>query len=150
MANLTAGIAARAEGRDVYYTLTWSPLARADKYSVATGVPAVAGVYELYRMDEEKRLNLLAVAHAWYGGLRSQIREAIDPDAASSPLRRAAVTGADLYCRYAPSDSLDALLDVVWFLRNAYFPCDARVRSSGKYANIYLRERAPDKVRWVD
>lgn len=150
MQELTAGIAARVRGQDVFYTLAWSPLIKADKYKVTTSVPAVAGVYELYMMDEERRLNLLTVAHAWYGGLRSQLREAIDPDAAPSPLRRAAIAGGDLYCRYAPSDSLDALLDVAWFLRKAYFANAAPARNSGKYASIHLEERAPDRVHWVE
>lgn len=150
MADLTAGITAVTKGQDIYYTLTWSPLTKADKYKITTGVPSVAGIFELYRMDKEKRLNLLAVTHAWYGGLRSQLREAVDPDAASNPIRKAAVTDADLYYRYAPSDNLDALLDVVWFLHNVYFPNNVRVHNSGKYDNIYLDERAPDRVHWVE
>ena len=149
MASLEAGITARVRGRDVFYTLTWSPLTKAEKYQVTTGVPAVAGVYELYSMDAENRLNLLKVAHAWYGGLRGQIREAIDPDAASSAHLRAAALEGALYYRYAPCDSLDALLDVVSFLRNAHFAGAAPAQNSGKYANIHLKERAPDRVRWV-
>ena len=44
---------------DVYYTLTWTALTRADKYKITTAVPAIAGMYELYYMDTHKRLNLL-------------------------------------------------------------------------------------------
>ena len=33
---------------DVYYTLTWTALTRADKYKITTSVPAIAGMYELY------------------------------------------------------------------------------------------------------
>ena len=150
MTDLTAGITSRVKGRDIYYTLTWSPLTKADKYEITLRVPAVAGVFELYRMDEEKRLNLLAVTHAWYGGLRSQLREAVDPDATNNPVKKAAVSGADLYYRYAPSDKLETLLDVVWFLHNAYFPGDVRVENSGRYDNIYLNERAPDRLYWMD
>mgnify|MGYP000980731582 CR=1 FL=1 len=51
---------------DAYYTLTWTALTRADKYKVTTSVPAIAGMYELYYMDTHKRLNLLAITHAWY------------------------------------------------------------------------------------
>ena len=36
---------------DVYYTLTWTALTRADKYKITTSVPAIAGMYELYYMD---------------------------------------------------------------------------------------------------
>ncbi len=150
MNDLKAGIISRVKGRDVYYTLTWSPLTKADKYEVTMKVPSVAGIYELYRMDGEKKLNLLAVTHAWYGGLRSQIREAIDPEATRDPVKRAAITDAELYYRYAPADNLDTLLDVVWFLHGNYFPEDVRVQNSGRYANIYLDEKAPDRVYWLE
>ena len=45
---------------------------------------------------------------------------------------------------------LETLLDVVWFLHNAYFPGDVRVENSGRYDNIYLNERAPDRLYWMD
>lgn len=150
MEQMVAGIVPRVKGSDVYYTLTWSALAKADKYSVSAKVPAVAGIYELYKMDKEKKLNLLSVTYAWYGGLRSQLREAIDPDATTDPVKKAVLTDAELYYRYAPGDRLETLLDVVWFLHVDYFPNDVRVQNSGRYANIFLCEKAPDRVHWME
>jgi len=49
---------------EAFYTLMWSPLTKADKYEVTLKVPAISGVYELYRMDDHKSLNLLSVTHA--------------------------------------------------------------------------------------
>ncbi len=135
---------------DAYYTLGWSPLKKVDRYVIQRNYPAVSGLFELYRLDEEKKLNLLVVAHTWYGGLRSNVRAAIDPDAKQNPLRRQQLEDATLYARYSCSDSFGDLQDVVWFLHNIYFPNDVRVSSSERYQNIFLEEMAPDQVRWVE
>ena len=73
-------ITALAEGENGLFCLYWSHLMEADKYSVSQKIPSVSGIYELYYEDEEKKLNLLTVAPAWLGGLRSQLREDIESD----------------------------------------------------------------------
>ncbi len=135
-----------------HYVLTWSPLTKADKYNINRAVPAVSGVYELYYMDKGKRLNLLSVTHAWYGGLRSNIREAIDPYTKTDPKLKAFLSAdnSEIYYRYSCSDSFGDLLDVVWFLHSGYFPADVRVESSNRYENFFVTERAPDKVYWLE
>lgn len=133
-----------------YYTLTWTALTRADKYRITTAVPAVAGLYELYYMDTSKRLNLLAVTHAWYGGLRSNLRQAVDPYHTHDLSVRALLEEAPLFYRYSCSDSFGDLLDVVWFLHTGYFPHDVRVDHSQRYKKIFLTEQAPDKIYWLD
>ncbi len=150
MTEMEPGIRRAVKNGEAYYTLTWSPLKKADKYEITLKVPSVAGLYELYRMDESKKLNLLSATHAWYGGLRSQLRAAVDPDATNDPLRRAQLETGTLYYRFAPSDSLPDLLDVVWFLHTSYFPNDVRVEHSGRYGRLYLSEKAPDRVYWLD
>lgn len=150
MFQLEPGITVSLKNNDAYYTVVWSALKKADKYEISLKVPSVAGVYELYRMDSEKKLNLLAVTHAWYGGLRSQIRQAIDPDVTTDPLRRSQIENNELYYRYAISSSFNSIMDVVWFLHSIYFPGDVRVESSGKHKTIYVSEKAPDKVHWLD
>ncbi|MEL3913664.1 hypothetical protein [Treponema pedis] len=135
-----------------HYILTWSPLTKADKYKINSAVPAVSGVYELYKMDKEKKLNLLSVTHAWYGGLRSNIREAIDPYTKTDPelIKMLEDDDIEIYYRYSCSDSFGDLLDVVWFLHSTYFPNDIRVESSNRYENFFLSERAPDNVYWLE
>ncbi|HPO01768.1 hypothetical protein K7J14_03920 [Treponema zuelzerae] len=150
MTELKPVITVRTKDAEAWYTVVWTALKKADKYEVTMKVPAVAGIWELYRMDKEKKLNLLAVTHAWYGGLRSQIRAAIDPDTTADPLRKAAIEDGELYFRYSMSDSLPALLDTVWFLHSIYFPQDVRVEHSGRFTRIYLNEKAPDKVYWLE
>lgn len=133
-----------------HYLLTWSPLTVADKYKISRSVPSVSGIYELYKMDKEKKLNLLSITHAWYGGLRSNIREAIDPFASSNASRRKELENAVLYYRYSCCDSFKDMLDVVWFLHNEYFHDDVRVESSNRYENFYLTEQSSDKLFWME
>ena len=135
---------------DVYYTLTWTALTRADKYKITTSVPAIAGMYELYYMDTHKRLNLLAITHAWYGGLRSNLRQAVDPYHTHDLAMRTLLEEAPLYYRYSCSDSFGDLLDAVWFLHNMYFPDSVQVDHSQRYRKIFLQEQAPDKIYWLD
>ena len=150
MYELEPGITGKTKDGMAYYTVIWSPLKKADKYEITLKVPAVAGLYELYRMDKEKKLNLLSVTHAWYGGLRSQLRAVIDPELTNDPVRRAELEDAELYFRYTVSHSFPDLLDVVWFLHSTYFPHDVRVEPSGRYSRIYLVEKAPDRIYWLD
>lgn len=36
-----------------HYILTWSPLKKADKYQINRAVPAMSGVYELYKKTSQ-------------------------------------------------------------------------------------------------
>jgi hypothetical protein len=150
MTEMVPGLSRVVKKGEAYYTLVWSPLKKADKYEITLKVPSVAGLFELYKMDKQKKLNLLAVTHAWYGGLRSQLRTAVDPELTNDPVKRAELEDAELYYRYAPSNSLDDILDVVWFLHATYFPQDVRVEHSGRYTRVYLNEKAPDRVYWLE
>jgi len=148
MFEMKAGLTSHVKLPEAWFTLIWSPLKKADKYEITLKVPSVAGLYEIYSMDSEKRLNLLSVTHAWYGGLRSQIRAAIDPETTNDPVRKAELEDAELYYRYAPCESFQDIIDAVWYLHSIYFPSDIRVEHSGRYSRIYLNEKAPDRLYW--
>ncbi len=149
---MEAKITKRIFDDEAYYQLVWSPLAQADKYTIGRVVPAVSGIFELYRMDDEKHLNLLTSTHAWYGGLRSNIREAIDPMNKTDPEIKKLLEEEEehLYYRYSCCDSFKDMLDVVWFLHSSYFPDDIRVEHSNRYENFFLDEKSPDKVFWLE
>ena len=51
--------------RDVFYTVSWSRLRKADKYEIITSVPSEAGIYELYYMDDWEKLCLFHVGKSW-------------------------------------------------------------------------------------
>ncbi len=150
--SMDCGIVARRSGREVHYSITWSALRTADRWSIAKSVPAVGGVYEVYWMDDRKHLRLLTVASAAFGGLRSEIRRFIDPELNGAPRLRAILAddSVKIFFRYASVDSAKDMADVVWFFRKTYFPENPGVAHSGRYDHIFMDEAAPDKVHWVD
>jgi hypothetical protein len=144
------GITARTRGKDVYYFVNWSPLSLAERWVINARVPSIAGVYEIYWMDERKHLRMLSVGNTRYGGLRTELRRLTDPElSAAGPMRRI-LEDNEIWFRYAPSNSAAAMSDVVWFFRRTYFPEAPGVSHSGLYEKIFLRESEPDKLIWVE
>lgn len=142
-------ITALAEGENGLFCLYWSHLMEADKYSVSQKIPSVSGIYELYYEDDEKKLNLLTVAPAWLGGLRSQIREDIESDDRKPDTLREILESKKLYCRYACCSIKDDIQDTLWYLSQLYFGDKNYTHPSGRYKKICVKEFAPDNVHWV-
>jgi len=73
---------------DAFYTVRWSPIVKADKYTIVRSVPAMGGVAEIYYKDAHGKLNLYMLARSYYGGLRATLRVAapFDDDAFGSQL----------------------------------------------------------------
>jgi hypothetical protein len=144
------GISARERGKNVYYFVSWSPLARADRWTINAKVPSVGGVYEIYWMDEHRHLRMLSVGDTHYGGLRTELRRLTDPELSGEERIRRILEDNEIWFRYAPTDSSPAMADVVWFFRKTYFPENPGVSHSGRYEKIFLRESEPDKLIWVE
>ena len=143
------GISAQEKGEDVYYYIQWSPLALAERWTINSSVPAVAGVYEIYWMDDHLHLRLLSVGNTHYGGLRSELRRLTDPELITDPKARETLENEEIWYRYAPSHSPENMADVVWFFRKTYFPENPGVEHSGRFRKIFMKESAPDKLIWV-
>ncbi len=139
-------ITKRVRDDAAYFTVSWSPLKKADKYDIVRSVPSVGGVYELYYMDEKKKLNLAFFAHAWYGGLRSTIRKLIDAELAVDAKVREILENHDIYYRYSCTDSNQDMLDVIFFFESVCFPGSRHHEDSGRYAFIYVNEISADKL----
>ncbi len=133
-----------------YYTLRWSRITKADKFTIINSVPAQAGIFELYYMDDHKKLNLIRVSRVWYGGLRSRLRRLTDPELEEDAERRALLERYDCYYRYSVIGSRDDMQDILFFFAGRYMPGDTTVPHSGRYAEIYLREESPDKIVTID
>jgi hypothetical protein len=144
------GISAREMGKDVYYLVCWSPLTKADRWTINAKVPSVGGIYEIYWMDSRKHLRMLNVGDTHYGGLRTELRRLTDPELSSGGRTRQILEDREIWFRYAPVDSPAAMSDVVWFFRQTYFPGNPGVSHSGRYERIFLRESEPDKLIWVE
>jgi len=143
------GITAQEKGDAVYYYIEWSPLNLAERWTINAKVPAIAGIYEIYWMDDHQHLRMLAVGNTHYGGLRSEIRRLTDPELTLDSKTREVLSDEEIWFRYAPSHSPDTMSDVVWFFRETYFPENPGVEHSGRFKKIFLKESAPDKLIWV-
>ncbi|MCL2472599.1 MAG: hypothetical protein FWF26_02875 [Treponema sp.] len=143
------GITAQEKGDSVYYSIQWSPLELAERWTINAKVPSVAGIYEIYWMDEYNHLRMMAVGDTHYGGLRSEIRRLTDPELTLDAKTRETLENKEIWFRYAPSNSADVMSDVIWFFRKTYFPENPGVEHSGRFEKIFMKESAPDKLIWV-
>jgi len=144
------GITGMEKEENVYYNVNWSPLAIADRHEIITKVPSVAGIFEIYWMDESKKLRMFVVGQTNYGGLRSEIRRITDPElCVNDEKAKKILEEKEIWYRYAPTDSAKIMSDVIWFFMSTYFPEKTSVQHSGRYENIFVKESAPDKLIWV-
>ena len=143
------GIIVKEKDGNAHYFVNWSPLSVADRWDINAKVPAVAGVYEIYWMDDHQHLRMLSVGQTHYGGLRSELRRLTDPELTGSQKIKKILEDEEIWYRYAPTDSSAVMADVVWFFMQTYFPENPGVEHSGRYANIFMHESAPDKLIWV-
>ncbi|MCL2443893.1 MAG: hypothetical protein FWD13_10590 [Treponema sp.] len=143
-------ITATEKNGNIYYSVQWSPLTKADRYDIITKVPALAGVFEIYWMDESKRLRLFMVGQTNYGGLRSELRRITDPELCKDNEKaRKIMEEKEIWYRYTLTDSSNIMADVVWFFMQTYFPEKTDIKHSGRFNDIFLKESAPDKLMWV-
>ena len=131
---------------NVYYIVNWSALQKADKYDIIKTVPSVSGIYELYYMDEKKKLNLFYVSKAWYGGLRHSLRKLTDPELVRDPARHKVLNDYDCYYRYSLTNSYADMSDIIYFFARTYFPPSVKAEHSGRYIDIFVDEHSPDKI----
>jgi hypothetical protein len=131
---------------DVYYTVFWSPLRKADKFEIISKVPSVAGIFELYYQDRHKQLNLFRVSKAWYGGLRNWLRKITDPALEEDAARRKILTTYPCYYRYTTLNSYADMSDILFFFAETYNRGRHKVSHSGRYAGIFVKEVSEDKI----
>jgi hypothetical protein len=134
------------DGETAYFTVRWSNLRKADKYDIAKAVPSMSGVFELYYMDEKKKLCLFYFAKAYYGGLRNTIRKCTDEEQEIDAGRKKIISTYDIYFRYTLSDSYKDMCDVFYFFARTIHPDFSESEASGRFANIFVKEITKDKI----
>ena len=139
-------VAKQEESGQVYYTVFWSPLRKAEKFDIVRHVPAMAGIFELYYMDENERIRRMCISRAWYGGLRSKLRHDTDPELVMDKNWRKILDKYKCFYRYTLTNSMDDMLDVLHFFSKMYIPDQPVPQDSGRYQEIFLEEISPDKV----
>jgi hypothetical protein len=143
------GITAREKGEEIHYFVSWSPLLLAERWTINAKVPSVAGIYEIYWMDDHEHLRMLSVGMTHYGGLRTEIRRLTDSELVGDAKAKEILENEEIWFRYAPSNSALMMADVIWFFRKTYFPENPGVDHSGRFTKIFLNESAPNKLIWV-
>ncbi len=143
---MEAVIKKETDQNSVFYTVYWSELKKVDKYKIATSVPSVSGIFELYYLDRKKKLNRFFLARAWYGGLRSSLRRRTDTEIENDPARRRVLESYPCYFRYSLSDSYQDMSDILYFFAATYFPGRSFFDPSGRYKNIFVKEISKEKI----
>jgi len=146
---MEAGVTSKEKDEIVHYFITWSPLEIAERWTISAKVPSVAGVYEIYWMDDHDHLRMFSVGQTHYGGLRTEIRRLIDPELALDAKTKKTLEDEEIWFRYFPCNSSKIMTDIVWFFRQTYFPENPGVEHSGRFKKIYINESAPNKLIWV-
>ena len=139
-------IAKEVDGTTAYFTIFWSPIRKAEKYDIIMTVPSVSGLFELYYQDEKKKLVLLYVAKAYYGGLQNELRKRTDPELEENAVRKKILEKHDCYYRYVPSHSYKDLSDVLFFFSQTYFPDKGLHEHSGRFSEIFVKEVSKGKL----
>lgn len=144
---MVCGITKQTDRGDVYYSITWSAMAKADKFDIRAKVPAMGGIAELYYKDDHGKLNLYMLARSYYGGLRATLRVATDPEEEKDERRRAVLIAheGEIYYRYTLVESQDDMSDVMYFFLTQYTP-GRKVEHSGRYDRIFVKENEPDHL----
>ncbi|MDR3201197.1 MAG: hypothetical protein LBT68_07030 [Spirochaetales bacterium] len=128
-------------GARAYYTVSWSPLQKAEKYTIQKSVPAMSGLYELYFRNAEGKLNLFYYDKAWLGGLRAMIRELTDPILLQQrPELLAIVSKHECFYRFVQCDSLPDMEDILSWISVSCKHGEGGLAPSGRYEEIRVKE----------
>jgi hypothetical protein len=134
------------DGDTAYFTVRWSRLAKGDKYQIVRSVPSEAGIFELYYMDEKKKLCLFHVGKSWYGGLRNEIRIRTDAELEKDPRRQTILEEEECWYRWSLLSNSDDMTDILYFYAQTYLPGLSVTAHSGRYERIFVKEVDADKI----
>ncbi|MFP4643456.1 MAG: hypothetical protein ACLFM0_03800 [Spirochaetales bacterium] len=135
-------VSKQIRGDDAYYTVVWSRIQRATKSTVIGSVPSVAGIFELYVVDQGNTPNLVRTSRAWYGGLRHALRELSDPHACKDRRILMFLKSRSLYFRYTACESNDDMDDVLSYLATLSPRAVGDALPSGRFRDIYVKQHA--------
>jgi len=135
------------QDRNAYYTVRWSPFARADKYAITRSVPAIGGIAEIYYQDQEGKLNLFCLQRSWYGGLRAVLRERCDPIIEKDPWRLSILVKWQnrIFYRWTSTESFADMADVMFFLVESSC-AGSGGETSGRFDRIFVKETDAGKL----
>jgi hypothetical protein len=131
--------------RDIaYFRINWSPLLPVSRWDINGAVPSVAGIWELYYLEDARRPRILKLGRAWYGGLRNEIRTESDPDLPQNAAHRELLTTGDCYYRFTICEVSADLTDVYSVLITHRKVPQSPVEPTRRYAEVRIKE--PDEM----
>ena len=121
-----------------FFTVTWSPFILMDRFLVHGIVPSDGGIFQVFQKNGRK-LDLIMVERAFYGGLRNRIRELIDPLYMGFNPYRKEIEQGECYVRYSLVSGQDDMDDLVYYFTNK--------GSTGRYKDIEVNEIENFQIR---
>lgn len=131
---------------NVYYTINWSRLMKVDKYDILKKVPSMAGMVEIYFMDEKKKLNKFYFGRTWLSGLRATIRMVTDPDLITDDAQKKILREKECFFRYTLCGSDADMQDLLFFFAEIFHEGKSDESHSGRYKKIFVKENSMDKI----
>ncbi len=131
---------------EAYYTIIWSPLTEVDKFIILNKVPSMPGIFELYYMDEYRKLVCFYIARVWYGGLRGTIRDITDPLIVIDEKRKWVLENKKCYFRYSIVNSFADMEDLLHIFASKRLNPKLVPDHSGRYEELYIKETSDDKI----
>jgi len=107
----------------VLYTINWSAWGLMDRWVINRLVPSEAGMFQLWSV-KGRNLLLLVTELAYFGGLRSSLREITDNLAPAGERMRKIIRGRECWFRFSISP-VRKYLEESWFSLKTY---DSKLR----------------------
>jgi hypothetical protein len=120
------------------FTVSWSPYILMDRFVIHGIVPSEGGIFQVF-LKNEKKLELIMVERAFYGGLRNRIRELIDPLYMGYNPFRKEIQEDECYVRYSLVRLQDDMDDLMHFYTGK--------EATGRYLDIMVDEKEIFQIR---
>lgn len=141
---IKASIRKRERNGTAYFSINWSPLVPVSRFDIIGSVPSMAGIWEVYWLQDSRVPRILRIGRAWHGGLRHSLREHTDPSLPmGAPLREYLESG-DCYYRYVVVESHADLNDIYSVLITHRRVDQTPVPTTGRYREVRIHE--PDEI----
>ncbi len=135
-------------GKDVFYTLAWTPMYRYDRYEASRVMPELGGIISLTYRNQSKTDHLIFYS-CHREGCRVGFKRFMDPQTTRHPEIVKELDPARLYYRFAIIDegNVSDVQDIMYWLIRTYRPRynDPNFKDSRRFHNIYINEVSREK-----
>jgi hypothetical protein len=130
-------------GKDVYYTLAWSPVYPFDKWEAMRKMPEMAGIIALIYMSQSRQ-DYLIFYSCHRDGCRVGFKKFMDPAATRYPDIIQQLDLKRLYYKFTIIDegNMSDMRDIMYWLIRTHQPRynEATFKDSQRFSNIYINE----------